>query len=286
MRPRYNMIGAENPISDQFESSFLSMPLAQQIAHCDHYELVDTFKKWLPAHTPILEAGCGSGRWVAWFIKQGWRATGLDWSTELCERAQREIPDGRFMQGDMRHMPFTDGDFGAIVSLGAIEHTPEGPMGSLREYHRVLRPGGIAIITVPYLGPVRRVMRVLRILAKLPLAVFRPYFAEYLRCQFKRAQPWAADFCPDGQGRWNFFQYNFTRQEMRQFLKDSNFSILEENVDFGDEGLLHNFGRLVGVYDVCSAQVQFNIFGKMLGKVLPVAWRGHMLCYVVGKSAV
>lgn len=273
---------ALNPISDQFESSFISVPLALQIANCDQYELVSRFKKCLPGHEPILEAGCGSGRWVAWFIKQGWRATGLDWSAALCERAQHEIPDGQFVQGDMRKMPFADESFGALVSLGAIEHALEGPMGLLREYHRVLRPGGILIITVPYLGPVRRVMRTLRLLAKLALALFRPHFAGYLRCQFTHDQPWAADFFPDGQGRWNFFQYNFTGPEMRHFLEDSHFSILEETVDFGDEGLLHNFGRIVGRYDACSACVKFNILGKVLGKALPVAWRGHMLCYVVG----
>jgi len=58
--------------------------------------------------------------------------------------------------GDMRDMPFDDGEFGAIVSLGAVEHSGEGPMCSLHEFRRVLRPGGIAIITVPFLGPVRK----------------------------------------------------------------------------------------------------------------------------------
>ncbi|MEI6704513.1 MAG: class I SAM-dependent methyltransferase, partial [Deltaproteobacteria bacterium] len=86
-----------NPIKDKFESVFISSPLAEQIAHCNHYELAPLFKTYLPGHEPILEAGCGSGRWVAWFMQQGWQAVGLDWSAELCERAGKEIPQGRFI---------------------------------------------------------------------------------------------------------------------------------------------------------------------------------------------
>ena len=46
----------------RFEASFMSRDLNQQIEQCDHYELADHFKRWLPEHQPILEAGCGSGR--------------------------------------------------------------------------------------------------------------------------------------------------------------------------------------------------------------------------------
>lgn len=45
-----------------FETGFMQRSLEQQIAHCDHYELADYFRKWLPDYQPILEAGCGSGR--------------------------------------------------------------------------------------------------------------------------------------------------------------------------------------------------------------------------------
>ena len=150
-----------NIVSEGFERGFLGQPLDVQFAKCDHHEFVDLFKEWLPQHQPILEAGCGDGRWVAWFVKHGWKASGLDWSENLCARAREVIPGGEFKSGDMRNMPFRDGEFAAIVALGSIEHTVEGPEGSLAEFYRVLRPGGIAIITVPYLGAARKVSSLL-----------------------------------------------------------------------------------------------------------------------------
>jgi SAM-dependent methyltransferase len=151
---RYNdrTITAVPAAGTAVEEQFMAHGLEKQVSHCDHYERANYFTKFLPEHQPILEAGCGSGRWVAWFVKNGWSAAGLDWSETLCDRARRAIPGARFEVGDMRDMPFDDGEFGAIVSLGAVDHTPEGPMGSLKEYYRVLRQGGIAIISVPYLA--------------------------------------------------------------------------------------------------------------------------------------
>src|SRR5712692_8397178 len=139
-------------ISDSFERDFLSAPLQVQIMHCDRYELAPLFTKLFKENQPVLEAGCGSGRGNAWFTKQGIMSTGLDWSDELCKRARSEIPECRFVTGDMQNMPFEDGEFGGLIALGSIEHMPNGPIKALKEFHRVLKPCGIAVITVPHGG--------------------------------------------------------------------------------------------------------------------------------------
>jgi hypothetical protein len=69
---------SKNYISDGFETTFLKIPLDEQLKHCDSDELVPLFKRYLPCNQPILEAGSGSGRWVAWFMKNGWHSVGLD----------------------------------------------------------------------------------------------------------------------------------------------------------------------------------------------------------------
>ncbi len=278
---------------EAFEQGFLASDLQQQISHCDHYELAELFRRVLPDHQPILEAGCGSGRWVGWFVKQGWAATGLDWSEACCQRARSAIPAGRFESGDMRHMPFRDGEFGAIVSLGSIEHTPDGPMRALSEYRRVLRPGGVAIITVPYLSPVRAVMRLaeaprsalvrsttLRRLVGKPLGVDRRTIADARR---EVLPGYATDYTMSRRG-WDFYQFHFSKPQMRAFLRDAGLDVVEEFVDFGDEGILHNFGPIAGRFDAAAGRVRLTAVGRALRRIVPVEQMGHMLCHLVRKS--
>lgn len=278
-----------NAVKHVFENSFLERSLELQISHCDHYELLPCFKKWLPNNQPILEAGCGSGRWVIWFVRQGWKAVGLDWSHNLISRARSQYPNAQFEVGDMRSMPFGDNQFGSIVSLGAIEHTVEGPRQSLREYFRVLRPGGVATITVPFLSAARKLSTITTRLTdrmKNINAIRRAYGKAAVDNRSfdvirRLALPgYSADYCID-DGSWAFYQYHFSRRQMRDFLRTSGFAIEEEFVDFGDEGVLHNFGSLAGRYDYEEACVTFTMIGKWIRKAIPLSQVGHMLCYVV-----
>jgi len=286
-----NSPSSEKFVSESFESSFMQVPLEIQVQQCDRYELVSLFKRWLPQYQPILEAGCGSGRWVAWFLKQGWTAAGLDWSEALCARARAAIPNGRFEAGDMRSMPFEDNEFGSIVSLGAIEHTIEGPYDSLREYARVMRPDGIAIITVPYWSTVRKITRVI----SLPRYLRRMNFIRKLfgkkalehgslkDLKTRTVKGWATDYLFN-DGKYEFYQYQFTKRQIREVFISCGWDIVEEFAEHGDEGIFHNFGFLVGKYDKIKG-VQFNYFGKLLRRIIDVKLMGLMLCYVLRPPA-
>lgn len=54
------------------------------------------------------------------------------------------------VQADGAALPFGDGSFDAVISAELLEHVPS-PERVLREVHRVLRPGGRLLITVPLL---------------------------------------------------------------------------------------------------------------------------------------
>jgi len=60
-----------------------------------------------------------------------------DWATQDCDVRQ-----------DMTAMAFRDGVFDALVACDALEHIADDA-AALSECHRVLRPGGVAILTVP-----------------------------------------------------------------------------------------------------------------------------------------
>ncbi|MFO0649822.1 MAG: class I SAM-dependent methyltransferase [Polyangiales bacterium] len=285
------MASRRTAAADVFERAFLASSIEREVAHCDRYELTPRFRKWLPERQPILEAGCGSGRWVVWFARQGWQTVGVDWSEALCARAREAHPRLRFVAGDLGALPFDDGSFGAVVALGSVEHEVAGPEGALREFHRVLRPGGVAIVTVPYLGVVRRLTR----LATAPLTRLKNsrlvrrltrqpgWQGRSLADARADARPgWAASYTWSDEG-CAFFEYTLSKSQMRRMLRDAGFEVLDEFVAFGDEGVLHSFGRAAGRFDEREARVAFSPVGRVLREALPVEVTGHMLGYVAAR---
>lgn len=99
------------------------------------------------ASGPILDLGCGTGGVLAHLGGFG-PAFGIDPSPEavgFCR--QRGLP---VALASGMELPFADSTFGAALALDVIEHV-EDDVAILREMYRVLRPGGVAVLTVPAL---------------------------------------------------------------------------------------------------------------------------------------
>jgi SAM-dependent methyltransferase len=263
------------------------------MAECDQYELANLFLDLFRNNQPVLEAGCGSGRWCGWFVQNDIQSDGIDWSNELCQRAQREIPKSRFIPCDMQQLPFKDSSYGGLIALGSIEHNPDGPMGALKEFHRVLQPESVAVITVPFGGSLRRIMRFLSrpIVAFKSNALIRHLFGKRVPVGATLAEAkqttrveWHPQFTLSEKG-WYFYEYEFNAEQMRTLLTEAKLLIVREFVGFGNEGVLHNFGSLAGRWNEERNDVDFTVFGRLLRKTIPVSVCGHMLCYVVQKPA-
>lgn len=89
-------------------------------------------------------------RILAWASARGADAFGVDISEPTLRRAREAFPAGalRSAVSDVRALPFRDGSFDAIYSMGTIEHFDETEQ-AVAEMARVLKPGGRAIIGVP-----------------------------------------------------------------------------------------------------------------------------------------
>src|SRR5215216_6498576 len=125
------------------------------------YELVEEHrykKEWhIPAaagfaqskNLSVLEVGCGLGTDGAQFAKAGAKYTGIDLTNAAVELAKRrfelfDLP-GSFRVADAERLHFANNSFDVVYSHGVLHHTPN-IAAAVREIHRVLRPGGRAIV--------------------------------------------------------------------------------------------------------------------------------------------
>ena len=95
----------------------------------------------------ILDVACGTGTVAAHLARAGHTVVGLDLVEHLVARAHRREGEGlAFGHADVAAgTGFAAGTFDACVSLHTLNWHPR-PLALLRECHRVLRPGGHAII--------------------------------------------------------------------------------------------------------------------------------------------
>ena len=100
-----------------------------------------------PHGTTVADLGCGPGHVTGWLAAHGAGAVGIDLSAGMIEVARREQPGAEFRVGDLLSLPAADGEFGAVVAFYSIVHLGPGELpGALAEMHRVLRPGGLALL--------------------------------------------------------------------------------------------------------------------------------------------
>jgi SAM-dependent methyltransferase len=123
-------------------------PKAEELGQYMMQAELATFHGYL-RNGKVLDAGCGPGRDVRMLTKNGYTVTGIDSSEKMVKIAQERNPDTKILVGDIRRLPFADALFDGVWSLASTVHFYEPDvLRALREYYRVLKPGGVLYIGV------------------------------------------------------------------------------------------------------------------------------------------
>jgi ubiquinone/menaquinone biosynthesis C-methylase UbiE len=104
----------------------------------------------------VMEGGCGTGYMSRWLAQQyGWKMVPVDLDfAGLAYGRQEGIP--RMIQANIAELPFQAERFEALISLDVLVHFPKGEeVRALREFHRVLAPGGTLVMRVSALDVLR-----------------------------------------------------------------------------------------------------------------------------------
>ena len=232
---------------------------ASPVDEAEHKLITPVLHRHLPRTGLLLDAGCGTGKWVAHLHRLGYRVVGLDLSREALAVARRDAPGAPLALADTQRAPIRDASVDAVLSLGVVEHDERGPQAGLRELHRILKPGGLLVLDVPFNNWLRR-------LVTNPIA----------RWVTRRRQ----------RAGWQlgFAEYRFDLGELRAFLADGGFEVLAAYPD--DMHPPHNIGLWVDLNNIRfnpfrppAAEQMFRLDG-VLGRVnaLALRWCPWLVC--------
>lgn len=119
-----------------------------------YFQHITNLATSIPKNGSILEAGCGLGRWSFYLNEMGFDTIGIDIAKTAIKRAHKYAKEKRIdsdlVVADVEHLPFRDGTFDLILSLGVIEHFVRGNRDRvMKESYRCLRKKGILFLTTP-----------------------------------------------------------------------------------------------------------------------------------------
>ena len=97
----------------------------------------------------ILDVGCGNGRFYDVLKSKNIKYSGIDNSEELIKIAKDKFSEANFEVADILKIPFTDNSFDKVYCIAVLHHIPSNELRieALKELKRVLKPGGLLILT-------------------------------------------------------------------------------------------------------------------------------------------
>jgi 2-polyprenyl-3-methyl-5-hydroxy-6-metoxy-1,4-benzoquinol methylase len=136
-------LAREHPIDDYYARSIWPIRFIER-------RRLEIIRAMVGSHRglDIAEVGSGGGHVLRLFPDA--RLTAIDVSGVFLETARRNLRgyDARFIKGELTSLALPSAAFDRVICTEVLEHTRD-PAAILAEIRRIVRPGGVAVITVP-----------------------------------------------------------------------------------------------------------------------------------------
>lgn len=211
--------------------------MRDELASCERDPALPFIMRYVAGDCRVLESGCGLSRWVKYLSDKGVDIVGLEYLRETIVDVRSVWPELQLVQADAANCPFEDNSLDVVLSLGVVEHFLDGPSRLLSEIYRILRPKGVAVVSVPCMNKIRQVKRSLWLneIARLPEAAYG---------SLVKGKSMTLNRTKEGYKHWvdpaygEFQEYRLTDQEFLSETRGAGFEVLEH----------HPIGMIDGMY--------------------------------------
>jgi ubiquinone/menaquinone biosynthesis C-methylase UbiE len=172
-----------------------------------HQQFIQEFLGFLPPNSQVLDAPCGTGRYLPFLLEHGHSLVGIDQSQGMLERAKAKFPTVQFEKMGLQEMAFQEVFDGAIC-MDAMENVPPEDWSLvLNNFHRALKPHGYFYFTAETIENANE---------------------QEIKQAFERAQqaglPVVYGEYPDEE----VYHYHPSRQQVREWTQQAGFEILKD----------------------------------------------------------
>ncbi|HXK35764.1 MAG TPA: methyltransferase domain-containing protein [Candidatus Paceibacterota bacterium] len=214
---------------------------------------------WLPGGMEnVLDVGCAWGDGVFSLSRKSAHAYGIDTNADYIKKATKRFPQFSFLVSAIESTPFENQFFDAIAMNDVLEHARD-ELKSLNEVHRILKPGGICVITVPHKGW----------FAFLDPANYKFYLMKRFPALFSKIYDYVIKNNPDFKNKVaEGFHRHYSLAGLRKLLNSSNF-----NGHFKVERVFKS-GLVLGVLNNNLRASLRRVVGVRAARALlfPLAW--------------
>lgn len=145
----------EKAWSERYRTMYASQASRAQYEHQSFWPEV---QKRLQKEGRYLDAGCGVGGWIFFLNELGYAVEGIDANSGAIRAMSEYDQDVSLKIANTSAIPYQDAYFDGALSIGSLEYYEGEVKPSIRELHRVIKPGGFVCIEVPLANTLRRLL--------------------------------------------------------------------------------------------------------------------------------